>query len=156
MSELDVRVIRLEPMRVASVQAFGASPEADAWEKLMAWAGSRGLFDGPEQHRIFGFNNPDPSPGSPNYGYEFWITVDASVESGGEATVKEFSGGLYAVTRCEGVDAIGPSWKQLGIWREDSKYRDGTHQWLEEHIGPPVGTLQDMDELLMDFYYPIR
>ena len=26
--------------------------------------------------RLFGYNNPDPTPGSSNYGYDVWITVD--------------------------------------------------------------------------------
>ena len=64
MSELDVRIVKLEPMRVASAHALGESPEHDAIEKLIAWAKPKGLLEDPEKHRVFGFNNPDPSPGS--------------------------------------------------------------------------------------------
>ena len=70
MSQLDVRVEKLPPMRVASLWGFGPQPEDIAWQKLRAWAGPRGLLDKPEEHPIFGFNNPNPSAGSPNYGYE--------------------------------------------------------------------------------------
>lgn len=154
MSGLEVRIVKLEPMRVASVYGFGESPEHQAWEKLMAWAGPKGLLDDLEQHRIFGFNNPDPSPGSPNYGYEFWIIVGSDVEPEGEVRVKGFSGGLYAVTRCQGVDNITRTWKQLVAWLNDSKYKRAGHQWLEEHLGP-VGTPQDEEELLLDLYAPI-
>jgi DNA gyrase inhibitor GyrI len=154
MSELDVRVVELEPNRVASVHAFSASPEHDALEKLIAWAKPRGLLDDPQQHRIFGFNNPDPSPGSPNYGYEFWIVVGPDVEPEGEVKIKEFPGGLYAVTRCDvqGEDpgeVIPATWKRLIAWCEDTKYRYAHHQWLEEH------TLQDEDLLFLDLYCPI-
>lgn len=154
MSELDVRIVELEPMRVASVCAFSPSPEHDAWNKLVTWAQSKGLLDDPETHRIFGFNNPDPSPGSPNYGYEFWITVGPDAEPEGDVRIQEFSGGPYAVTRCKGVGNITETWKQLVRWCEDSQYRCASHQWLEEHIGP-VDTPQDEDEMLLDLYCPI-
>ena len=152
MSELDVRIVKLELMRVASVYGFGESPELEAWEKLVAWAKPKGLLDDLERHRIFGFNNPNPSPSSPNYGYEFWITVDADEEPQGEVRIQEFRGGLYAVTRCKGVENITETWKQLVKWLVDSKYKHACHQWLEEHLGPVEPPL---DELLLDLYAPI-
>jgi DNA gyrase inhibitor GyrI len=141
-------------MRVASVHGFGESPESQAWDKLIAWAGPKGLLDDVEKHRIFGFDNPNPSPGSPNYGYEFWIVVDPDVEPDGDVRIVGFRGGLYAVARCEGLGNIGRVWQDLVGWREDSKYRGGSHQWLEEHIGP-VEASQDPDALVLDLYLPI-
>jgi AraC family transcriptional regulator len=123
-----------------------------AWKKLAAWARPKGLFDDLESHRIFGFNNPSPSAGSPNYGYEFWIQVGPEVQPEGEVTIREFQGGLYAVTRCKGVETITPTWKELVKWLADSRYKRASHQWLEEHIGPAdVGP----DELTLDLYAPI-
>jgi len=62
MSNLDVRIVKLEPMLVASFLGFGESPEDLAWKQLIPWAKSKGLLDDAETHRIFGFNNPDPPP----------------------------------------------------------------------------------------------
>jgi hypothetical protein len=84
MSELIVQIVRLEPTRVAAALGYGASPEMEAWGKLLAWAESQGLLAEIHKHRFFGFNNPNPSPGSPNYGYEQWMTVDSSIQPGGE------------------------------------------------------------------------
>ena len=154
MSELQVRIVHLEPMRVARVHGFGESPEHQAWEKLNSWAKPKGLLDDLQLHRIFGFNNPNPSPGSPNYGYEFWISVGPEVEPEGEVTIQNFSGGLYAVAKCEGVGNIGETWHQLGTWRENSKYSCGRHQWLEEHLGS-VEAPQDEDQLILDLHLPI-
>lgn len=155
MSELDVRIVKLEPMRVASAHAFGPGPEGEAMEKLVAWAKPKGLLDDRKGHRIFGFNNPDPSPGSPNYGYEFWIVIGPDVEPEDEIKVKEFPGGLYAVTRCEvlgdAYDIIPATWKQLVTWLENSKYRGSTHQWLEEQLSPIGGT----EDFVLDLYMPI-
>ena len=78
MSELEVRIVQLEPMRVASAYGFGESPEDVAWTKLKTWM--KETLINPEEHRFFGFNNPNPSPGSPKYGYEQWITVGPEVE----------------------------------------------------------------------------
>jgi DNA gyrase inhibitor GyrI len=154
MSELQVRIVKLEPMRVASAHAYSASPEGDAWNKLVAWAGPKGLLEDRASHRIFGFDNPGPSPGSPNYGYEFWIVVDPDVEPEGDVRIVDFGGGLYAVARCEGISNIGQVWQGLAGWREDSKYRGGSHQWLEEHIGP-AEVSQDPDTMVLDLYLPI-
>jgi DNA gyrase inhibitor GyrI len=162
MSELDVRIVRLEPMRVASVWGFGQSPEEEAWGKLEAWAGPKGLFDDPEKHPIFGFNNPSPSAGSPNYGYEVWIKVGPDVEPEGEVRIIEFLGGLYAVTRCEvpegPTDVIGETWRKLATWREDSKYKHGAHQWLEKSVLISQWDIpMDLPGIawVMDLYLPI-
>jgi DNA gyrase inhibitor GyrI len=154
MDELEVRIIELEPMRVASAHAFGEGPERQALAKLVAWAEPKGLLEDLEKHRVFGFNNPDPSPGSPNYGYEFWIAVGPDVEPEGDIRIKEFPGGLYAVTRCEAKNPwedIPGTWQRLVAWREGSKYRGAAHQWLERHLGP----LEPVDEFVLDLYLPI-
>ena len=155
MSDLEVRIIKLEPMRVVSFLGFGESPEELAWEKLIAWAKPKGLLDDLKEHRLFGFNNPNPSAGSPNYGYEVWIVVDPDQEVDGEAKIVDFEGGLYGVTRCVvptgKFEVIGETWKKLNAWREDSEYNCGHHQWLEESLplNPPD------TEFVLDLYLPI-
>lgn len=137
MSKLSVRIVRLEPMHVVSFHAFGATPELDAWKNLQAWSQSHGLFDQKSGHRIFGFNNPDPSVGSPNYGYELWLELDdaeAIAAADPSVEIKRFAGGLYAVTECAGVEQITTTWQQLVVWCEGSRYEIAHHQWLEEHL----------------------
>jgi DNA gyrase inhibitor GyrI len=156
MSEFEVRIVQLPPLRVASVLGFGGQPELQSWEKLVAWAKPKGFLDRPEQHRIFGFNHPDPSPGSPNYGYEYWMVVGSEAQPEGEITIKEFLGGLYAVARCEILgdpyQAIPATWQKLVEWREASQYRSATHQWLEEHLET---TKMQEGEFTLDLYLPI-
>jgi DNA gyrase inhibitor GyrI len=139
MPTLTPKILTLPPMRVASFYGFGAQPEEAAWKKLEAWAGPRGYLDDLQNHRIFGFNNPDPSPSSPNYGYELWIIVSPEVEPQGEMRILDFGGGLYAVHRLDApfsspYELIPEGWKQLVTWKEDSAYKTGKHQWLEEHL----------------------
>lgn len=157
MNALNVRIVELEPVRVASFHAYGQEPEVAAWEKLAAWAKSKGLLEDLEDHQVFGFNNPSPSPGSPNYGYEFWITVGPEVEAEEPMEIKEFAGGLYAVARCEvggkPYETIPAGWKQLVLWREDSSYKAGSHQWLEKHIQLDEYPNGEWD---LDLYLPIE
>jgi AraC family transcriptional regulator len=134
MSDLEVRIVKLGPMRVASFHGFGTSPESEAGNKLLAWAKPKGLLGDPAQHRIFGFNNPDPSPGSPNYGYEFWMAAGPDVQPEAEMKIKEFAGGLYAEVKDNPWDVIPVAWQRLVAWCEDSRYRMAHHRWLEEHL----------------------
>lgn len=155
MSDLDIRIVTIEPIRVASVWGFGPSPEEIAWQKLQAWAGSKGLLDRPEKHRIFGFNNPNPSAGSPNYGYELWIEVDSETGPDADVRIEGFQGGAYAVSRCEvpagDYSIIHRTWKQLAIWRESSRFKGASHQWLEEFIPVELPGI----ELVLDLHIPI-
>lgn len=150
MSDLEVRIVNLEPMRVASAYGFGTEPENVAHQKINAFAMKHDLLQG--HYRTFGFNNPNPSPGSPNYGYEIWLPVEMGVEPEEDIRIQTFSGGLYAVTQFKGLPNIGDVWKHLVTWREDSEYQCGYHQWLEELLTPPD---RPTDEYVFNLYLPI-
>ena len=161
MSEFDVHLVRLEKLRVASLHGFGTEPELQAWEKLADFSGAKGYLKDLQHHRIFGFNNPDPTPGSPNYGYELWISVDPEVVAEGEVEIKEFLGGLYAVRRCEAsgdpYEVIPAAWQQLVVWREQSPYQPGSQQWLEEFLRPDGKGLVETaaGAWILDLYLPL-
>ena len=153
MSQLDVRIVNLPPLHVASAAAFSSSPESEAWQKLKTWASANGLLKQPD-HRIFGFNNPSPSAGSPNYGYEFWITVGPEVQADDEIKIKDFPGGRYAVAHCKVNDPgsdIPNAWQMLVTWVEQSAYHAATHQWLEEHFVPG----DNERDFELDLYLPV-
>jgi len=67
--------------------------------------------------------------------------------------IKEFPGGMYAVTRFKGLSNISRVWKELVVWQEDSKYKHGQHQWLEEQLSSP--DTPHTEELVFDLYLPI-
>jgi DNA gyrase inhibitor GyrI len=154
MTEFKVRIVQLEAMRVASAHGFGQNPEELAWGKILDFAREKGLLHVPGKPRFFGFNNPNPSPGSPNYGYEQWMTVGPGVEGTGEVEIKEIPSRLYAVARCEGLDVIGQVWGQLVTWLEDSEYKKPPHyhMCLEELLVPPEVPYEDY---VFDLYLPI-
>ncbi len=150
MTDLHVEIVELSPMRVASALGFGESPELAAIEALLAWAQPLGLLE--ENYTTYGFNNPDPSPGSPNYGYEIWLPVAQEQEESETVEIKHFAGGLYAVAHCESLEEIGDVWKSLVHWREGSSYDQGHHQWLEKLLVPLDAP---MDEIRLDLFLPI-
>jgi effector-binding domain-containing protein len=152
MSDIEVKIVELEPMLVASAHGFGTSPEEQAWNKILAFAEAKGIDTG--RARFFGFNNPNPSPGSPNYGYEQWMTVGPDVEAEGEITIKEIPARKYAITRCEGLSTIGEDWRRLVLWFEDSPYKRPAHwcECLEELLTPP-GTPEE--EFVFNLYLPV-
>ncbi len=158
----EVCIVNLEPLRVASFNGFGQEPEHQAWRKLTAWAEPRGFLQDLKNHRIFGFNNPMPSPGSPNYGYELWIIVGPDTQPDAEMEIKDFSGGAYAVARCDTAgdpsQTIGAAWQKLVAWQAQSKYKNGSHQWLEEHLRPEgKGVVETAGgEWMLDLYLPIE
>ncbi len=157
MNTIDVRLVTLAPMRLASFYAYGPAPETEALRQLLAWAEPQGYLGHPD-HRVFGFNNPGSWSQSPNYGYESWIQVGPEIEPEAGFRVVGFAGGRYAVTRCDGRSAdpyaiIPATWQALVVWREASDYRPGGHQWLEEHLefGPTPE-----EGLVLDLYLPIQ
>ena len=136
MAEEDVRIVTLEPLRVAAALGFGPEPETEAWDKLMTWARATNHLDGTQ--RYFGFNNPNPMPGSPNYGYEQWMTVGPDAEPLADVEIKAFEGGLYGVLRCDGLATIEEDWGRLASWVESSAYRLDQRPCLEELLSSPV------------------
>lgn len=162
MKEFEVKIVKLEPMHVASVRAISATPEHDAWERMCSWAEPRGLLEDIGKHPVFGFNNPNPSPGQKEYGYEFWIRVEPDTQPSGDVKIKKFQGGLYAVTTCKLKEEMESeffkkegyleSWKNIVDWVKSSKYKCGKHQCLEKAHEPGVSE----DELILDLYCPIE
>ncbi|MBU6996085.1 MAG: effector binding domain-containing protein [Theionarchaea archaeon] len=162
MEEYNVKIVTLEPMHVASVQVISETPEHDAWEKMRAWAEPRGLLEDLEEHPVYGFNNPNPSPGSKEYGYEFWIRVGSDVKPEGPVKIKQIEGGLYAVTTCNLKEELESeffkeqgyleSWKKVTEWVKSSKYHYGSHQCLEKAHEPGASD----DNLILDLYCPIE
>ena len=149
MENTQIRIITLPAMRVASALGFGKEPEYIAWDKILTFVKEKDLMQSTPAPRFFGFNNPDPSAGSPNYGYEQWVTVGPDIQAEGEIKLHDFPGGLYAVLRCESIP--NPDiWRKLLVWLETSGYRMGRHQWLEELLTPP-----GRDEWIFDLYLPI-
>jgi len=157
MTGLDVRIVDLPSMQVAATHGYGKEPESLAIEKMMAFAKKHGIVPGSEGHQLFGFNNPNPSPGSESYGYEFWMQVGPGIAEEGDVTMKQMPEASYAVTRFTGLSKIGAVWKALGAWYDDSSYASKPapnvpQSWLEspQNFGEP-----DVEKCIFDLYIAV-
>lgn len=153
MNDSEIRIVDLPPMDFVRFHAFGPSPEHAASDKMRQWIKENEIQVERDQVRVFGFNNPSPSPGSENYGYECWFQVTKSTPGTKDLEKVKFSGGRYAVTRVKGVENIGDGWQKLVAWREGSKYQKGQHQWLEEDVSEAPNPSDE--ELVLDLLLPI-
>jgi DNA gyrase inhibitor GyrI/DNA-binding transcriptional ArsR family regulator len=159
---LRIEIKNLPPMRIASARVISKTPEQDTWKKLEQFATPLGLLTDFKNARVFGFNNPDPIKGQPEYGYEFWIQVDSSVKPVEGISIKEFPGGLYATAKCNLRDELASgfieqhgimeAWFLLNKWVQNSIYEAGNHQWLERMLASPSGTV----DIEMELYHPIQ
>ncbi len=162
MARFEARIVKLAPMRVASVHAYGESPEREAWKKMETWAGPRGLLEDINENPVFGFNNPNPSPDSKEYGYEFWIAIGPQIEAEPGVEMKQIEGGTYAVASCNLLEEINSdffqkegyleSWKKIYDWAKEKKLKQASHQALEKPHDPRAPEA----ELILDLYLPIE
>ena len=156
MSNLEVRIVNLPPMRVACVNGFGEGPEGMAFEKMKAWAEK--LTTCPADriaysvitililrrvHRI-----TVTMCGSPWMNRCRWMGMRVSLNSRVGCTP------WYAHRSKDPEDDIPGTWQRLVKWMESSKYRHGRHQWLEEHIGP-LDEMGGEQPFTLDLHLPI-
>lgn len=140
----EIKVLRkLEPMHVACFCYFGENPEDNAFSVMKKWIKGSGIRINGQRTRIFGYNNPSPtSEDQREYGYEVCVTLDADTHvDHPQIKTKTLEGGLYAVTSVKRGDdgeigqEIMAAWNRFSRWLSDSRYTNGQHQWLEEHLG---------------------
>ncbi len=157
----EIKVLKaLGPMRVAFYRHTSATPELDAFAVMREWVMKAGLDADRAKTRYFGFNNPNPPhdlvPGSTEYGYEVWVTVDDGFDVTDERIgTKAVPGGKYAVmtVTVEDGGSIPGAWQRLNNWLAISPYALGSHQWLEEHLD--FGDDQGHD-MKLDLYMPLE
>ena len=114
MTDLTVEMRDLDEMVVVRGSGFGVEPEPLAWNLIFEFAALHGFDMVSGEHRFFGFNNPNPSPGIPEYGYEQWMTIppDLQVDPDGPVARKVFPPGASpspASRVCPGLRTTGKS-----------------------------------------------
>lgn len=153
-NELEVQFKRLLPMRVVSFHAISETPENDAWKKLREWAEPKGYFADLDKNPIYGFNNPNPTQGKKEYGYEFWLVVDSDFKSD-EVTVKDIPESFNVVTRCNVEDItkdIGETWSKILQWIKEHKIKIAGKFGLEKVIVPS----HSGEGFILDIYIPVE
>lgn len=94
--KMDIRIVYLPPVTVAASHYIGVNPEETANGRLADFINMKNLPTVKPDFRIYGFNNPNPSEGQEEYGYETWATIPDDMEVTDGLEKKTFAGGLYA------------------------------------------------------------
>ncbi len=95
-SIMDIRILYLAPATVASSHYIGENPEENAEKALARFIKESNLTVLKPDFRVYGFNNPSPTKGMEQYGYEFFVTIPQNLNVESPLIKKEFAGGLYA------------------------------------------------------------
>ncbi|MDE7248724.1 MAG: effector binding domain-containing protein [Lachnospiraceae bacterium] len=128
-----VRIVLLPPCTVASYQFAGEDPEETVGEVMDMFIRSSRLYEIKPDARLFGFNNPEPQPGSDYHGYEDWVTIPDNMEVSAPLMKKHFAGGLYAAYTINFPDFY--EWNFLKEWVKNSeKYQEDYRDYMEEHL----------------------
>jgi AraC family transcriptional regulator len=153
---MDVRIETFSPRRVAFLRHVGPYRQVgQAWEKLAAWAGPRGLF-GPNTLAIgVGHDDRDVTPAD-KLRYDACITVDGSFSPEGELGVQEVGGGEYAVfTHCGPYENVGQTIARFcGEWLPDSGRELRSAPCLSIFRNSPEDT--SPEDLRTDIYMPLE
>jgi AraC family transcriptional regulator len=146
-----IRFDELPPLRLAAIAHRGAFDNmGGTFDRLMAWAGARGLIG--EQTRFFGLYHDDPtSVPESELRSDAALTVGPEVQADGEVRIIETPRLRVAVLRHQGPYAeLEAAYDQLyGAWLPGSGEEPEDHPVMEEYLNdcralPPTEWLTDI------------
>jgi AraC family transcriptional regulator len=142
---------------VAYIRHTGAYDRiVGALDRLMRWAGPRGLLRFPETEVLAIYHdNPDLTP-EPKLRSDACITVPPGTSVDGEVGLQVIPGGLYAVGHAE-IDAnqYGEAWDRLfSDWLPESGYQPDDRPCFELYRNNPDEHPQGIH--IVDICEPIR
>ncbi len=151
-SIMNVWIATLPPARLAFVQHIGPyDGVGEAWGKLMAWAGPKGLL-GPRM-RFFGLCYSDPEVTPPDkVQYQACLEVGPHVKPEGDVGVQDFSGGEFAAVTHKGpYRTLGEAYALIcGQWLPTSGRALGPPPSVERYLNDPRSTPEK--QLLTEVY----
>ncbi len=153
---MEVRIERVEPLRVAFVRHVGPYDQVNAaWDRLCTQLGKDGLL-GPGT-RFIGICYDDPEVTPPEkIRYDACVTVDGDFAAEDDVGVQTIGGGEYAVTTHAGpYDLLGQTYANLlGQWLPRSGRELRSEPSLEFYLNAPEST--DPEDLITDIYTPLE
>lgn len=153
---MDVTVENTEPMRVAFVRHTGPYHEVgQAWGRLCAWAGPRGLLRPDSKMLGLCHDDPEVTPVD-KIRYDACVVVGPNVQPEGNIGVQQIAGGDYAKTLHRGpYENLSQTYAALcGQWLPTSGRELRSAPSIEHYLNNPQQTLPD--ELLTEIYMPLQ
>lgn len=122
-----IEVKDMPALQVAYCRHIGQFNEiGNAYEKLMRWAGPRGLLRFPATKTLTVYHDDPKVTDIAKIRQSACITIDSDVRTEGEIGKMEVDGGRFAVGRFE-IDEKGfeDAWNQMCLWIADNGYQAG-------------------------------
>ncbi|HOW85633.1 MAG TPA: GyrI-like domain-containing protein [Candidatus Aminicenantes bacterium] len=155
--KIDVEVKDLPALEVSYVRHIGPfQGVAGAFEKLMRWAGPRGLIRFPETKLLAVYHdNPDITEAD-KLRSSACITVPAETKADGEIGRMSIPGGRFAVARAEILPhQFGEAWNALmGDWFPESGYQPDDRMCYEVYLNDPKSHPEG--KFLIEICEPVR
>ncbi|MEA2064643.1 MAG: AraC family transcriptional regulator [Gemmatimonadota bacterium] len=154
--EMEVRIEERKQMKVAFVRHIGPYPECHAaWQKLMAWAGKKGLMGPKSQILGICYDDPEITP-EDKIRYDACLTVSEDVKGEGEVGIQEVVGGEYAIiTHLGPYSELNKTYSSLyGQWLPQSGYECREAPCYEMYLNNPENTPEK--DLLTEICVPVR
>jgi AraC family transcriptional regulator len=149
---VEVRMERMGPLRVAFMRHVGPYHEVSGtWQKLMAWAGRKGLMR--PGMTMLGMSYDDPEVTPPDkLRYDAAIVVDVGVQPEGEGGIQEIPAGDFAVITHHGsYERFGETYALLfGRWAPENRRELVGGPSLEFYRNSPCDT--PPEKLRTDIY----
>lgn len=139
--DLNVRIIRLPPMTVASCHCIGEDPEEQAFGLMTDFVQKIRLYDLKPDARMLGFNRPNPGVlEDGTHGYEVWVTIPEDMELPEPFVKKHYNGKrLYAVTTIRFPEF--QIWGDLINWVNNSEQYET--DYTEEELAGQIGGFEE-------------
>jgi AraC family transcriptional regulator len=155
-SRFQVEVKERSPLTVAYVRHIGAfQGVAQAFQKLMQWAGPRGLIRFPQTQMLAIYHDSPHITETDKLRSDACISVPRDTKVEGEIGKADIPGGLYAVAHAE-IDAteFGQVWDALMDWMADSGYQPDDRPCYEVYLNDPQSHPQG--KFIIDVCEPVK
>lgn len=139
--ELNVRILKLPPMTVASYHCIGDDPEEQVFGVMTEFAQKIRLYEIKPDARMIGFNRPNPGVlEDGTHGYEVWVTIPEDMELPEPLVKKRYDGKrLYAV--------LAIRFPEFELWGDLINWVNNNEQYetdyTEEELAGQIGGFEE-------------
>ncbi len=152
-----VEVKELPELLVAYVRHIGAFPQiGQAFDRLMRWAGPRGLLRFPETKSLAVYHDSPEVTETDKLRSDACITVPEGTQVEGEVGLLRIPGGRFAVGHFEiSADQFGKAWDALmGEWFPSSGWQPDDRMCYELYLNDPEKHPQH--KFIVDICEPVK